>query len=105
MQSLLPSYHEGVPNVVLEAASCERAVVATNVGGIPEAVQDGSSGLLINAGSVTELQKALNYLISNPFELKSMGRKGRAIVEKKFNWTENAGRTLALYRDIIKHYN
>lgn len=101
----LPSYQEGLPNVVIEAAACSRTVVATKVGGIPEAVQHQSSGLLVNAGSTEELKNALSFLASNPDVIKSMGKKGRAIVEKKFSWAENARRTIAVYKNIIKTSN
>lgn len=102
---ILPSYHEGVPNVLLEAASCSRAIIATNVGGISEIIEDGKSGILINKGSVPELISALNHLISNPATIKSIGQEARTIVEKNFSWFENAERTIDIYRDIIRHHN
>ncbi|WP_156494933.1 glycosyltransferase, partial [Oleiphilus sp. HI0128] len=56
---ILPSYHEGVPNVLLEAANCGVPVVSTRVGGIPEVVKDGVSGILIEAGDCEALTKAM----------------------------------------------
>jgi len=56
---ILPSYHEGVPNVLLEAANCGIPVIATRVGGIPEVVIDNKTGLLIEPGDISAMCKSM----------------------------------------------
>ena len=73
----LPSYREGLPNVVLEAMASGRAVVATAVGAVPETVQDGVTGLLCQPGDVDSLVDALDRLITQPELTRAMGVAAR----------------------------
>ena len=82
---ILPSYHEGVPNVVLEAANCGVPVIATRVGGIPEVVVEGQTGLLINAGDVPALAQAIcNFESKVPWDQAVILQKGQ-----QFSWNKN----------------
>jgi glycosyltransferase involved in cell wall biosynthesis len=82
---ILPSYHEGVPNVVLEAANCGVPVISTRVGGIPEVVDEGKTGLLIEAGDVQALAKALQQFESDVvWKQDEILAKGR-----QFSWEKN----------------
>lgn len=72
---VLPSYKEGLPIVILEAMSAHTTVIASNVGGIPEIIDDGYNGLLVEAGNISSLTKALTFLINNPMERKNMADK------------------------------
>jgi glycosyltransferase involved in cell wall biosynthesis len=74
---VISSFMEGVPVVLMEAMAKEMAVVATRVGGIPELVDDGISGLLVAPGSVDALTAALAQMARNRASLASMGRAGR----------------------------
>ena len=81
----LPSYHEGLPKVLLEAASCARPTVAFNIPGCREVVRDGINGFLVSFGDEVALEKAIVTLISDRSLCVKMGAKGREIVEQEFS--------------------
>ena len=99
---VLPSYNEGLPNVVLEAMACSRPVVATKVGGIPEVVKDGETGFLVNKEDVNSLIKAIDKLLSNEKLCIEMGLSGRKIIEEKFTWEKNAKKHIEIYEKLIQ---
>jgi len=74
---VLPSHSEGLPVCLLEAMACGRAVVATSVGGIPDVVEDGVSGLLVEPGDVEGLRAALERLLSDPALRRRLGQAAR----------------------------
>ncbi len=81
-----PSYHEGLSNVLLEAAACGRPVLTTNINGCKEVVDKDKSGLLFEPKSVSSLTEAVERILKLRFEdRKQMGQKGRALVEEKFD--------------------
>lgn len=81
---VLPSYVEGLPMCVLEAMAAGAAVVATRIGGIPQAVAHGAEGLLVAPGDLEALKNALNLLLSRPQLAREMGAYGRRKIEQKF---------------------
>jgi len=83
-----PSYSEGLPTSVMEACAAGRAVVATNVGGTNEIIQDGETGFLITPENLEELKKRIDILIENPGLRKELGSKAKEYVKKKFSWDE-----------------
>jgi glycosyltransferase involved in cell wall biosynthesis len=93
----LPSLAEGLPLVVLEAMAQGRPVVASAVGGTPELVDDGTTGLLVPAGDVAALTSALGAVLADPERARAMGEAGRSRVEREFSLAEAARRVLALY--------
>jgi glycosyltransferase involved in cell wall biosynthesis len=97
----LPSYHEGAPKVLLEAASCGRAIVTTDVSGCKEIVRHGENGLLVAPKDPAALAGALKTLIQNPDLRRQMGRRGRQIVLEEFSDEIVVGRTMALYRRLL----
>jgi glycosyltransferase involved in cell wall biosynthesis len=74
---VLPSHREGLPLTVLEAMAHGRPVVATAVGGIPELVEDGVTGLLVEPGDVAGLRGALERLLADPVLRRRLGREAR----------------------------
>ncbi len=96
----LPSFAEGVPVVLMEAMASGRAVVATRVGGVPELVEDGASGLLVAPGNVDELAAALERLASSPEEREKMGLTGRQEVVEDFDARKCAAQLAALFQEM-----
>ncbi len=95
---LLPSLKEGLPYVLLEAGQAGLAVVASRVGGIPEVIEDGVTGLLINPKHVYEITEALKKYITDPSLRAGMGSRLQHKVEKEFSLTDMIEKTSAVYR-------
>ena len=93
----LPSYREGLPKVLIEAASAGRPIVATDVPGCREIVRHGTNGLLVPVKSVAPLAAALRRLIENPDLRLEMGLRGREIAVTEFSAERINAETLALY--------
>jgi len=90
---------EGFGIVFLEAAACERAVVAARAGGIPDAVADGVSGLLVRPDDPAALATAITGLFQDPGRRAELGRRGRERVLAEFTWERVVDRTLAALDD------
>lgn len=97
----LPSYREGLPKALLEAAASGRAIVATDVPGCREAVRHGVNGLLVPARDAAALADALRRLITDPALRREFGQRGREMAEKKFSVEKITAETLALYRKLL----
>jgi glycosyltransferase involved in cell wall biosynthesis len=91
---VLPSHSEGMPQAVLEAMDCGLPVVATRVGGVPEAVLDGQTGLLVEAKNVDQLRQAMERMITDQAFRSAAGQKGLARAREVFDSERNA-RTFA----------
>ena len=92
---VLPSYHEGMSNVVLEAASTGRALIATDIPGCKEAVEDGESGFLCRKKDSESLRDCLERFISlSEAERQEMGQRGRKKIEKEFKKSAVVAETL-----------
>ncbi|MBW9264260.1 MAG: glycosyltransferase family 4 protein [Candidatus Thiodiazotropha sp. (ex. Lucinisca nassula)] len=98
----LPSYREGLPKVLLEAAATGRAIVATDVPGCREIVIEGENGLLVPARESRPLADALRRLITNPALRQSMGQKGRAMAEAEFSIHQVIERHLNIYQRALE---
>ena len=92
-----PSLYEPLGIVNLEAMACGAAVVGSRVGGIPEVVADGRTGLLVPPGDPDALAAALNALITDPGRASALGRAGRERAVAEFSWAQIAGQTAQLY--------
>lgn len=96
----LPSYREGLPKVLLEAAACARALVATDVPGCREIVIDGHNGLLAPLRDVAGLAAAIRRLVEDAALRAELGRRGRALVEAELAEERVIEQTLAVYREM-----
>jgi len=97
----LPSYREGVPKALLEAAACGRAIVTTNVPGCREVVRDGENGLLVPVRDAVALADALELLLGDRDLRRRMGRAGRARAEQEFSVLVVVRKTLAIYAQAL----
>jgi starch synthase len=97
-----PSLYEPLGIVNLEAMACGTAVVGTRVGGIPEVVADGETGLLVPPDDPAALAAALNTLILDPARATVMGAAGRKRAAAEFGWDAIAAQTVQLYQDLVR---
>jgi len=97
----LPSYGEGLPKALLEAAACGRPIVATDVPGCRDVVRHGETGLLVAARQVAPLAEALEQLIGDAKLRRSFGARGRERVLAKFSVEIVTAETLHLYADLL----
>ena len=95
-----PSLYEPLGIVNLEAMACSTAVVGSAVGGIPEVVSDGQTGLLVPPEDPEALAAGLNALIGDPDRAAAMGRAGRERAVAEFGWQAIAAQTVALYTEL-----
>jgi len=101
-----PSVYEPLGIVNLEAMACATAVVASDVGGIPEVVADGVTGSLVHydgddpVGYRARLAAAVNELIADPEKAERYGRAGRQRCIEEFSWAQVAEQTLDIYRKV-----
>ena len=98
---VLPSYREGLPKSLIEAAAAGRAIVTTDVPGCREVVQDGENGFLVPVRDAKELAAAIKKLINNPGLLITMGKKSRLIAEQEFSIDQVVSKTLGIYSKIV----
>lgn len=97
---VLPSYREGLPKVLLEAAASGRAVVTTNVPGCRDAVEEGITALLVPSKSATDLAVAIASLLDDPARCATMGLAGRELAEREFDVSKVVERHLKIYAEL-----
>lgn len=93
----LPSYREGMPTVLIEAAACGRPIITTDVPGCRDTIIDGVTGLLVKVRDVPSLADALRILIVNPALRRKMGTTGRCVVEEQFSTEKITKQIFAVY--------
>ncbi len=96
-----PTLYENFPIRVLEAMACGTAVVASNVCAIPEAVDDGSTGLLVKPGSVDDIIRGVSKLLGDDVLRKKLGHNARSKILEKFDLNVNTAKTTQLYKNIL----
>ncbi len=99
--AVLPSLMEATSIAGLEAMSSGLPLVGTKVGGIPEIVEDGVSGLLVEPRDAEQLADRIIRLLEDPGERRRLGTAARARVERDFSWDVIAGRTLEVYERVL----
>jgi glycosyltransferase involved in cell wall biosynthesis len=97
----LPSYREGLPKSLIEAAAAGKPIVTTDVPGCREIVHDGDNGLLAPPRNANALADALGRLIGDPALRERMGARSRARAEQEFGLELVIRQTLALYREAL----
>lgn len=96
----LPSYREGLPKSLIEAAACGRAVITTDVPGCREALEPNVTGLLVPSRDVIALADAIQSLIEDPKLRKRMGAEGRLLAEREFGLEKIVAAHLHIYHEI-----
>ena len=97
----LPSFYgEGVPKVLIEAASCGRPIVTTDTPGCREIVRDGVNGLLVSVRDSTAVAEALKKMIESPELRSQFGAAGRELVERTFTLDKVNMETLKIYKEL-----
>jgi glycosyltransferase involved in cell wall biosynthesis len=99
---VLPSFTEGMPNVVLEALAAAVPVVATAVGGTPEVIEDGKCGFLVPPGNAKALATAIQSALLSEERRHEMGRCGRERVTRHFAFAAQAQRYFQLFVDLTR---
>lgn len=95
---VLPSYREGLPKSLLEAAACGRAVITTDVPGCRDAIDPNETGLLVKVKDVDDLAKAIVKLLNNDELRNRLGESGRRLAEKHFNIDDVVNTHMEIYR-------
>ena len=98
---VLPSYREGLPKVLVEAAACGRPVVTTDVPGCREAIIPSATGLLVPPRDALALANAMERLIADPVLRQQMGQAGRELAERDYAIGTIVEQHLALYRQLL----
>ncbi|WP_219416029.1 glycosyltransferase family 4 protein [Pseudonocardia nigra] len=100
--ALLPSFTEALPTAMIEAAGSGLAAVATTVGGTPETVEHGETGLLVPPGDVQALADAVITLLADPVRRGEYGRAARKLAEERFDVRRWAQELEKLYRESVR---
>lgn len=102
MLVVLPSYREGLPKVLLEAAACGKAMVATDVPGCREIVRDRFNGLLVSPRDSMALADAMEGLLSDQESREIMGQRSRTLALSEWSGSRISEQVLQLYHDVLK---
>jgi glycosyltransferase involved in cell wall biosynthesis len=97
----LPSFHEGVPTVLIEAAACARPLVATDIPGCRAIITPGKNGLLVPPRDAHALADALRLLVRSPELRRQMGQAARRSVLQKFTQEKVNKATINVYKHFL----
>ena len=97
----LPSKNEGMPMSVLEAMARGVPTIATNVGGVPQVIEDGVNGYLMPVDDEERLSELLCGLMDDPAARDEIGAAGRETIERGFSIERNISNLISLYRDLL----
>ena len=99
---VLPSYREGLPKVLIEAAACGRAIVTTDVPGCRDAIEPNVTGLLVPARDATALANAIKRLLDDADLRQSMGAAGRELAEQEYGIDKVVEAHLKIYQELME---
>jgi len=102
---VLPSEYEAFGLVLLEAGACEKPCVATRVGGVPEVIEEGKTGLLVDYGDTGSLASGISELLGDEDRRKQMGLAAREKVKRKYTWPKIVDQLENVYRDVLAKYD
>jgi len=98
---VLPHTEVSLSGVAWVALGFGRPLVGTNVGGLPDLVEEGMNGALVAPGSSTALSQAIIRMLGDPEQLERMGERARTAFEARYSWATTANQTLELYRRLM----
>jgi glycosyltransferase involved in cell wall biosynthesis len=99
---VVPSLLEGLSYSIIEGMAASKPIIASRVGGIPEVVKEGETGMLVAPSDVKGLSDAIAYLTANLSVRVGMGEAGRKVAEEKFNIKRNVEQIFELYKQIAR---
>jgi len=99
---VLPSYHEGLPGVLLEAMSCGLPIVATNVRGNRDLITDGKNGIIVPPRNPYKLSEAILSLLDDKSLGKSHGLHARKTIEQRYTWNKVSNKLLRCYKSLVE---
>ena len=97
---VLPSYHEGLPTVLLEAMSCGLPIIATDVRGNNDLVTNGKNGIIIPSRSPDKMAEAISMLLEDKKLRTKLGKNARTTIEEKYTWNVISNRILGYYQKL-----
>ncbi|MDX1379139.1 MAG: glycosyltransferase family 4 protein, partial [Anaerolineales bacterium] len=95
-----PSQRDGMPNAVLEAMACEKAIIATPVGGIKDILENGKNGITVNVNDANMLAEKILELVSQTEKQKLLGQNARKTVVGKLTLEKELEANLEVYRKL-----
>ena len=98
---VLPSYREGFPKILIEAAACGRPVVTTDVPGCRDAIEKDITGIIVPVRDYIELAKKISFLLDNPTISRKMGNAGRLRAEEFFDINKVVEKHMKIYEDLL----
>jgi glycosyltransferase involved in cell wall biosynthesis len=98
---VMPSLHEGLGMVILDAMACRRPVIATGVGGVYTLIKDGETGVLVRPKDAAAIADSIETLLDNPGLTQQIVDRAYEVVQSEFSAEHLAGRTLGFYREIL----
>lgn len=102
---VLPSeWYENFPYSILEAFASAKPVVGSRIGGIPQLIRAGETGLLFEPGDAHDLAEKIQWMVERPKEREEMGRRARELVEKEYNPELHYKRLMGVYRAALKKH-
>jgi len=99
---VLPSYHEGLPGVLLEAMSCGLPIVATNVRGNRDLIIDGENGIIVPPRDPIKLSEAISAFLDDKNLGESHGLHARKTIEQEYTWNKVSNKLLRCYKSLVE---